>query len=69
MAMSRAHARDVTADNKAIVKAFIDQLLTEGDPSVLDELTSPDDVDHDPSFGATGTVELEMMRQLGVVPV
>jgi steroid delta-isomerase-like uncharacterized protein len=48
---------DNSADNKAIVKAFIDRLFTEGDLSVLDELAAPDYVDHDPPFGATGTVE------------
>ncbi len=44
-------------NNKAIVKAFIDRLFTEGDASVLDELTAADYVDHDPPFGATGTID------------
>ena len=37
----RAHADGMTTDNKAIVKAFIDRLFTEGDVSVLDELAAP----------------------------
>jgi predicted ester cyclase len=45
------------SENKAIVEEFIDRLYTEGDVSVLDELASPDYVDHQPPFGGTGTVE------------
>jgi predicted ester cyclase len=47
----------MTSDNKAVVKEFIDRLFTAGDLSVLDELVAPGYVDHDPPFGATGTVE------------
>jgi steroid delta-isomerase-like uncharacterized protein len=47
----------MTAENKALVKEFIDRLFTAGDVSVLDELAAPDYVDHDPPFGGTGTVE------------
>lgn len=47
----------MTIDNKAIVKEFINRLFTEGDASVLDDLVAPDYVDHDPPFGATGTVD------------
>jgi predicted ester cyclase len=47
----------MSTDNKAIVKDFIDRLFTEGDLSALDDLAAPDYVDHDPPFGATGTVE------------
>jgi steroid delta-isomerase-like uncharacterized protein len=47
----------MTTDNKALVKTFIDRLFTEGDLSALDELAAPDYVDHDPPFGATGTVD------------
>jgi steroid delta-isomerase-like uncharacterized protein len=48
----------MTSDNnKAVVKEFIDRLFTEGDVAVLDELAGSDYVDHDPPFGASGTVE------------
>jgi len=47
----------MTTDNKAIVKEFIDRLYTAGDLSVLDDLAAPDYVDHDPPFGAVGTVD------------
>ena len=47
----------MTTENKAIVKEFIDRLYTAGDLSVLDELAAPDYVDHDPPFGAPGTVD------------
>jgi steroid delta-isomerase-like uncharacterized protein len=47
----------MTTDNKTIVREFIDRLFTEGDVSVLDELTAADYVDHDPPFGGTGTVD------------
>jgi steroid delta-isomerase-like uncharacterized protein len=47
----------MTAENKAIVKEFIDRLFTAGDASVLDELAAAGYVDHDPPFGASGTVD------------
>ena len=47
----------MTTDNKAIVKSFIDRLFSAGDVSALDELAAPDYVDHDPPFGAAGTVD------------
>jgi predicted ester cyclase len=47
----------MTTTNKDIVKQLIDRLFTEGDPTVLDELVAPDYVDHEPPFGAVGTVE------------
>jgi predicted ester cyclase len=47
----------MTTDNKAVVREFIDRLFTAGDLSVLEELASPDYVDHDPPFGGIGTVE------------
>jgi steroid delta-isomerase-like uncharacterized protein len=46
-----------TDSNKQIVKEFIDRLFTKDDISALDELASPDYVDHDPPFGGTGTVD------------
>ena len=52
-----AHARHMSIDEKATVKEFIDRLFTDGDVSVLEELVAPEYVDHDPPFGATGTVE------------
>jgi steroid delta-isomerase-like uncharacterized protein len=57
MTRQRAHAGGMTTENKAIVKEFIDRLFTEGDVSVLDELAAPDYLDHDPPFGASGTVD------------
>jgi steroid delta-isomerase-like uncharacterized protein len=47
----------MSIDEKATVKEFIDRLFTDGDVSVLEELVAPEYVDHDPPFGATGTVE------------
>jgi len=47
----------MTKENKAVVREFIDRLFTEGDASVLDDLASIDYVDHDPPFGAAGTVD------------
>jgi steroid delta-isomerase-like uncharacterized protein len=47
----------MTTDNKTIVRVFIDRLFTEGDLAVLDELVAPEYVDHDPPFGAAGTVD------------
>jgi predicted ester cyclase len=57
MACQWAHAGGMTLNNKAIVTEFIDRLFSDGDLSVLDELVTPDYVDHDPPFGGTGTVD------------
>jgi steroid delta-isomerase-like uncharacterized protein len=41
-----------TAQNKAIVRDYIDRLFTKGDLSAVDDCLTGDYVDHDPPFGS-----------------
>ncbi len=41
-------------ENKKIVRRIVDGFLNEGDPGVVDELFSPDFVDHGSSFETVG---------------
>ncbi|MFJ1707027.1 ester cyclase [Kitasatospora sp. NPDC088346] len=46
-----------TADNREIVRAFIDALFTEGDLAAVDEYLAEDFLDHDPPVGSDASRE------------
>jgi steroid delta-isomerase-like uncharacterized protein len=57
---------DPTTDaNKAVVRAFIDRLFTEGDLGAVDDLLAQDFVNHDPPFGVS--TDREGMRAAGAM--
>lgn len=53
------------AENKDLVRAFIDALFTKGDLGAVDKYLSEDFVDHDPPFNAPG--DREGLRAAGAL--